>query len=83
MPLQSYRHAEFIHNELAGVVVPEAVRERMRLAGERGIEEGLALSRDLLEQTRSMVNGVYLMPSFGRYEVVAELVVAAKRDHSR
>lgn len=79
MPLQSYRHAEFIHNELAGVVVPDEVRERMRLAGERGIEEGLALSRDLLEQTRSMVNGVYLMPSFGRYEVVAELVVAAKR----
>ena len=80
MPLQSYRHAEFIHNELAGVTVPEDVRERMRRAGERGIEEGLAQARDLLEQTRSMVSGVYLMPSFGRYEVVAELVVAAKGD---
>jgi len=80
MPLQSFRHAEFIHNELAGVVVPEAVRERMRRAGENGIAEGLALSRELLAEIRGLCNGVYLMPSFGRYEVVTELVVAAKED---
>ncbi len=77
MPLQSYRHAEFIHNELAGVVVPESVRDRMRLAGENGVAEGLALSRELLSEIRGLCSGVYLMPSFGRYEVVAELVVAA------
>ena len=35
---------------------------------------GLAQSRELLDQTRDLVQGVYLMPSFGRYEVVAELV---------
>jgi len=46
----------------------------MRRAGENGIAEGLAQSRELLEDTRDLVQGVYLMPSFGRYEVVAELV---------
>jgi len=78
MPLQSYRHAEFIHNELAGVFVPDDVRERMRLAGENGIAEGIAQARELLEACRPMVQGTYLVPSFGRVEVVGELVTLAK-----
>ncbi|MHB8684997.1 MAG: methylenetetrahydrofolate reductase, partial [Dehalococcoidia bacterium] len=79
MPLQSFRHAEFIHNELPGVFVPEDVRERMRRAGENGKAEGIAQAGELLEECRSLVNGVYLVPSFGRYEVVGELVTQAKR----
>jgi homocysteine S-methyltransferase len=79
MPLQSYRHAEFIHNELAGVFVPDDVRERMRLAGENGIAEGIAQARELLEACRPMVQGTYLVPSFGRVEVVGELVTLAKQ----
>jgi homocysteine S-methyltransferase len=78
MPLQSHRHAEFIHNELAGVSVPEEVRERMRLAGENGIAEGLAASQDFLQEVHGWVQGTYLMPSFGRYEVVGELVRSAR-----
>jgi homocysteine S-methyltransferase len=74
LPLQSLRHAEFMHNEVPGIVVPQQLRDRMRKAGENGIQEGLEQSRELLEQTRGMVQGVYLMPSFGRYEMVAELV---------
>jgi homocysteine S-methyltransferase len=74
LPLQSSRHAEFMHNEVPGIVVPEQLRDRMRKAGENGIAEGLDQSRELLTDTRHLVQGVYLMPSFGRYEVVAELV---------
>lgn len=79
MPLQSHRHAEFIHNELAGVFVPEDVRERMRAAGENGVAEGIAQARELLEACRPLVQGTYLVPSFGRYEVVGELVTLAKQ----
>jgi homocysteine S-methyltransferase len=78
MPLQSHKHTEFIHHELAGVFVPEDVRERMRLAGENGREEGLQQARELLEECRPMINGTYLVPSFGRYEVVGELARFAK-----
>src|SRR6266550_4357054 len=74
LPLQSSRHAEFMHNEVPGIVVPQPLRDRMRDAGENGIAEGLAQSRELLTDTKHLVQGVYLMPSFGRYEVVAELV---------
>ena len=78
MPLQSSRHAEFIHNELAGVFVPGDVRDRMKAAGENGKAEGIAQARELLEAVRPMVNGTYLVPSFGRVEVVGELVTLAK-----
>jgi methionine synthase / methylenetetrahydrofolate reductase(NADPH) len=74
LPLQSSRHAEFMHNEVPGIVVPQQLRDRMRAAGENGIAEGLQQSRELLIDTHDLVQGVYLMPSFGRYEVVAELV---------
>src|SRR3989441_8126083 len=80
LPLQSSRHAEFMHNEVPGIVVPQPLRDRMREAGENGIAEGLAQSRELLTETRHLVQGVYLMPSFGRYEVVAELVRWLRED---
>ncbi len=76
LPLMSSRHAEFIHNELEGVVVPDAIRERMRAAGEAGADAGLAIAAEQIEEARGLpwVSGVYVMPSFGRYEVAAALV---------
>lgn len=76
LPLMSSRHTEFIHNELAGVVIPDAVRERMREAGEAGAAAGLEVAYEQIEETRHFgwVSGIYIMPSFGRYEVAAELI---------
>jgi homocysteine S-methyltransferase len=74
LPLQSARHAEFLHNEVPGITIPEGVREAMRAADERGAERGLELAVQLIEELRTLVNGIYLMPSFGRYEMAAELV---------
>ena len=86
LPLMSSRHAEFIHNELAGVDVPPAVRRRMRDAGEGGAEAGLELAREHVEELREVpwLSGIYVMPSFGRYEVAAELVreTAAVRERA-
>ena len=76
LPMQSHRHAEFLHNEVGGIDVPEHLRERMRLAGDRGREEGLNISLEFVTQIKNKVNGVYIMPSFGRYEVAAEIAHA-------
>jgi methionine synthase / methylenetetrahydrofolate reductase (NADH) len=73
IPLHSSRHAEFLHNEVPGITIPDEVRARMRAAGEHGYEEGLKLAEELLLAARSMVQGVYLMPSYGRYDIVGEL----------
>jgi methionine synthase I (cobalamin-dependent)/5,10-methylenetetrahydrofolate reductase len=78
MPLYSHRHAEFIHHELAGVTLPDAVRERMRLAGEDGLAEGLKIAAEILEQVRDKVAGVCIMPSFGRFDVAGELAASIK-----
>ena len=76
LPLMSSRHTEFIHNELAGVVIPDAIRARMRAAGGGGAAAGLEIAHEQIEETRAFewVSGVYVMPSFGRYEVATELV---------
>jgi methionine synthase / methylenetetrahydrofolate reductase(NADPH) len=74
LPLHSSRHAEFLHHEVPGITIPPEQRAEMREAGARGAEVGLEMALDLLEQTRDMVQGTYIMPSFGRYELSAELV---------
>jgi len=74
LPLQSARHAEFLHNEVPGITIPDATRAALRDAGEGGAEVGLEMTLDLLERVGSRVAGTYVMPSFGRYEQAAELV---------
>ena len=74
LPLQSTRHAEFLHNEVPGITIPDETRAAMQAAGERGAEVGLEQSLALLEQVGDAVAGTYIMPSFGRYEQCAELV---------
>ncbi len=74
LPLQSARHAEFLHNEVPGITIPDGTRAAMHAAGERGAEVGLKESLALLEQVGGAVAGTYIMPSFGRYEQCAELV---------
>lgn len=78
MPLHSLRHADFISSQLPGVVIPDQVRERLRRAGDNVLAEGMAISRELVEAVRDRVQGVYLIPSFGRYDVVAELTRTVK-----
>jgi homocysteine S-methyltransferase len=76
LPLHSSRHAEFLHNEVPGITVPDRVRARMREAGDRGLREGIAMGQELIAEVRRSYSGAYLMPSFGRFEVVAEVLEA-------
>lgn len=73
IPLHSSRHAEYLHNEVPSITIPDHVRARMRAAGDGGHQEGLLLSQELLAVARNYVQGVYLMPSYGRYDVVSAL----------
>src|SRR5262245_58807652 len=74
LPLQSFRHADFLHNEVPGISVPEWIRQRMHQAGNAGQKVGVELARELLADCKGMANGVYLMPSFGRYENCLEVL---------
>lgn len=74
LPLQSSKHAEFLHHEVPGITLSDAARDRMRKAGPDGRKEGVKIAQELLAELRPMAQGVYLMPSFGRYEVAAEVL---------
>jgi homocysteine S-methyltransferase len=71
-PLVSFRNAEFMNNEVPGVVVPDAILERMRVASERGKEEGmaegLAIAREMVERLEPHVQGVQVSAPFGKVD---------------
>jgi homocysteine S-methyltransferase len=83
LPLQSARHAEFLHNEVPGITIPDPARAALHEAGERGAEVGLQMTLELLEAVDARVAGTYVMPSFGRYEQAAELVRRLRLRHAR
>jgi len=80
LPLHTARHADFLHNEVPGISIPREVRAAMHAAGERGAEVGLEMAHRLLESLAPLVHGTYIMPSFGRYELAAELVRRIRSD---
>ncbi|MEW6731628.1 MAG: bifunctional homocysteine S-methyltransferase/methylenetetrahydrofolate reductase [Acidobacteriota bacterium] len=67
-PLVSYRNAEFLSNEVPGISVPERILERMRKTeGQEAARlEGLAIAREMLQEVRSLVQGVQVSAPFGR-----------------
>ena len=74
LPLYSFRHAEFLHNEVPGIEIPDEIRKRMREAGEKGAQEGIKIAKEILLESKSMFSGVYLMPSFGKYELMLDVI---------
>ncbi len=78
LPLHSSRHAEFLHNEVPGITIPDPVRARLREAGDHALRVGIEMSQDLVRAIRVSFPGVYLMPSFGRFETVAEVLEALR-----
>ena len=74
LPLYNTRHANFLHNEVPGISIPESLRERMATAGPTGAPEGVRIAVELLAELRDVVQGAYLMPPFGRYEMAAEIL---------
>ena len=78
LPLASYANAEFLHNEVPGMTIPDSIRERMRKAGsgELARKEGVKIAQEALEATQKMdkVRGVYIIPPFERYELALEIL---------
>ncbi|MEW5827254.1 MAG: bifunctional homocysteine S-methyltransferase/methylenetetrahydrofolate reductase [Chloroflexota bacterium] len=77
LPLVSTRHARFLHHEVPGVHIPEATLARMETAAD-GAREGVKITIELIEQLKEWAAGVYIMPQFHRYDLVAEIIEAVK-----
>jgi len=73
LPLRTPRHAEFLHRKVAGIAVPEEVRNRMQRADDP-VAEGLANAREMLAIARRRFAGACLMPPFDHYEVLLDIL---------
>ncbi|MEE2644732.1 MAG: bifunctional homocysteine S-methyltransferase/methylenetetrahydrofolate reductase [Myxococcota bacterium] len=75
-PLASYRNAIFLHTQVPGMHIPKEVLERMERADEqgRGAEEGVRIARETLLAVEGRVQGAYLMPPFGRYQLALDVL---------
>lgn len=76
MPLTSTRNAEFIHNEVPGIKLPDTVRKAMASAGNDPIKaraEGIAIAKELVDAAAERFKGIYLITPFLRFELTEEL----------
>ena len=73
-PLNSYKQALRLNNEVPGIVIPEPLLQSMEAAGASARERGFAVAREMLQWARSEMAGAYLIPPFKRYEEILEIL---------
>jgi methionine synthase / methylenetetrahydrofolate reductase (NADH) len=65
-PLSTYRLALRLHNEVPGIVVPDALQSELRDAGPGAAEIGTAHARELVRELRDTADGIYIATPFRR-----------------
>ncbi len=78
LPLVSVRHANFLNHEVPGVFIPEETIRRLEAAGDQAAQVGIELAVELIERLKLWAQGIYLMPQFHRYDLVAEIIERVK-----
>jgi len=74
-PLYSAKNAEFLHHEVPGITIPETIRLRMN-DNPDSEQIGVTISQEMLEELRPVVQGIYMIPAFGRYDLIANVLDA-------
>ncbi len=78
LPLVSMKHANFLNHEVPGISIPDEAIARLEAAGEDGARVGVELSVELVSSLKPWASGVYIMPQFHRYNMVADIIEAVK-----
>jgi methionine synthase I (cobalamin-dependent)/5,10-methylenetetrahydrofolate reductase len=80
LPLASHRNAEFLHNEVPGMQIPAAYRERMAKVGSGAAAraEGVRIAQEALAAVAARVAGAYIMPPFNRVDSALQVLEVVK-----
>ncbi len=73
-PLNSYKQALRLNNEVPGIVIPEPLLKSMEAAGAAARDRGFEVAREMLKWARTEMAGAYLIPPFKRYEEIIEIL---------
>jgi len=75
MPLLSERNAEFLHNEVPGIVLTDDARARMKgLSGKEGRKAGNRMCFDLIDHMHPQTEAYYLIPPQKFTEMAVDLI---------
>lgn len=75
LPLRTPRHADFLHDKVAGIAVPKALREKMHGAKDP-VATGAINAREMLDAARNRFAGACVMPPFDHYEIMHSILNA-------
>ena len=75
-PLISLKNAEFMRNEVPGVVVPDAVITRMAACSDResAREAGIEMTRAVLERVTDRVDGAQVSAPMGQVDTALRVL---------
>jgi methionine synthase I (cobalamin-dependent)/5,10-methylenetetrahydrofolate reductase len=73
-PLNSYKQALRLNNEVPGIVIPQPLLKSLEAAGAAARDRGFECAREMLAWSRTEMAGAYLIPPFKRYEEVLEIL---------
>lgn len=82
MPLLSSKNAEFLHNEVPGIKISKTIRDRMAKFNDnpvQAVQEGIEITKSLIDTALDLFNGIYLITPFLRYELTVELALYARQ----
>jgi len=80
LPLVSLKHAMFLNNEVPGISIPVEILTRLEQAGDQAARVGVETTIELVRQIKTWAQGIYIMPQFHRYDLVAEIIEAVKEE---
>jgi methylenetetrahydrofolate reductase (NADPH) len=77
-PIKTLKMALYLHKQVPGVFVPDAILKRMEAAGDGAAEEGVNIALELIEAIRDKqgVSGIHIM-AVGWEEIVPRIVTEA------
>jgi methionine synthase / methylenetetrahydrofolate reductase(NADPH) len=73
-PLNSYKQALRLNNEVPGIVIPQPLLKSLEAAGAAARDRGFECAREMLAWSRTELAGAYLIPPFKRYEEVLDIL---------
>jgi methionine synthase I (cobalamin-dependent)/5,10-methylenetetrahydrofolate reductase len=73
-PLNSYKQALRLNNEVPGIVIPQPLLKSLEAAGAAARDRGFECAREMLAWSRGEMAGAYVIPPFKRYEEVLDIL---------
>jgi methionine synthase / methylenetetrahydrofolate reductase(NADPH) len=78
LPLVSLKHATFLNNEVPGIDIPPSMITQLEHAGSDAASVGVLSAVTLINELREWSQGIYIMPQFHRYDLIAEIIEAVR-----